>query len=87
MLVVLTFEELKKQLRTKVVTVVSARLDYANDAIIAETFDSSDLLLEVKSYCGSRYGESIPFLEIDRIEDRFLIRLIDETTKLLEGKG
>ena len=83
-MVYVTFEEIRNTMRSKVVSVVSARLDYADDKTIAEIFESCGKVSEVRLFCQKKYGDSIPFLEVDRIEDMYLIDLIEAVTKELK---
>ncbi len=80
-MVFVTFDEVRKSLKGKVIKVVSSRIDRTDENRITEAFNQSSMINEIKMFCKNKYGEDIPFLEIDRIEDQFLTRLVDEVVK------
>lgn len=80
-MVYVTFDELVKQLQRKAVTVIQARFEVENVSEIAERFFETSTFGEMRSFVRNKFGNDIPFVEIDRIEDRFFVGILNDLEK------
>jgi hypothetical protein len=86
LLVFVTFEELKKGFFRKVLMVISARFPTIQESEVQEEFLKSEKLQELRSIVLNKFGGDVPFLETDRLEDQFLIGIIDEVQRSIQNK-
>lgn len=78
-MVYVTFEELKREIKHKVVTILCASAEFVTETSVSDAFEASDSLGELKLFTQRTYPSGdIPFLEVDRVEDQFLPNFLKE---------
>lgn len=66
--------------------VISARFPTIQESEVQEEFLKSEKLQELRSIVLNKFGGDVPFLETDRLEDQFLIGIIDEVQRSIQNK-
>ncbi|MHC5250654.1 hypothetical protein [Enterococcus sp. LJL90] len=86
-MVFVTFEELKRELKHRVITLLCASIEFITESTASDAFEVSDSFVELKHYCQRKYPSGdIPFLDVDRISDEFTPKFLKELKLAVEKR-